>query len=289
MKYVILFSTLILSLILVTNYDLIFAEHMDLHHDDIEQHETMNENVQWNHHIPYKGMCGPGFTSLKEMCVLDDRCGPGIYAGKVCTMDGIAKQYLRPLHQKHAGISIDNIICAEGKHLIFKHHDATPACVNSSSVEKLEHRGWQTEKPAIACTMEYSPICGVDGITYGNMCSLSAQHMTIKYHGKCFTSKDADDETKYSTQELKSRKHKIDEKFLIFKQDYEDETINKEKHYQELLTLKEAQRQLYEDVSNHDFGDDELKEYNYWVRGVKKFPSQLDQEFNHIKEELELK
>ncbi len=56
-----------------------------------------------------------------------------------------------------------------------------------------------------------------------------------------------------------------------------------------MLTLKEAQRQLYEDVSNHDFGDDELKEYNYWVRGVKKFPSQLDQEFNHIKEELELK
>ncbi len=64
--------------------------------------------------------------------------------------------------------------------------------------------------------------------------------MAMKYHGECFTSKDADDETKYSIQELKSRKHKIDEKFLILKQDYEDETINKEKYYQELLTLKEA-------------------------------------------------
>ena len=75
-------------------------------------HDSMKVN---NHHMSHKGMCAPGFASLGGMCVLDDRCGPGAYPGKVCVMDGIMKQYLRPHLQKHAGISTDNIICAEGK------------------------------------------------------------------------------------------------------------------------------------------------------------------------------
>jgi len=119
------------------------------------------------------------------MCVLDDRCGPGAYAGRVCIMDGVMKQYLKPLHQKHAGISVDNIICAEGKHVMFKHHNAAPACINSDSVEKLKHRGWQTDKPALPCTLEYMPVCGMDGVSYGNMCALNAQHMAMKYDGEC--------------------------------------------------------------------------------------------------------
>ena len=108
----------------------------------MEQHGMMNENMMRQHHIPHNGMCAPGFASLNQMCVLDDRCGTGAYAGKVCMMDGMMKQYLRPHHQKYAGISVDNIICAEGKHLMFKNHDSSPACINSHSVEKLKHRGW---------------------------------------------------------------------------------------------------------------------------------------------------
>ncbi len=158
-----------------------------------EQHgmmkgNMMGENMMGNHHMAYKEMCGPGFASLDGMCVLDDRCGPGAYTGKVCIMDGMMKQYLRPLHQKHAGISVDNIICAEGKQVMFKHHDSAPACVNSTSIEKLQYRGWQTEKPVMACTMEYDPICGVDGVTYGNMCGLKTQHMAMSHHGECSVS-----------------------------------------------------------------------------------------------------
>jgi len=152
--------------------------------EQMGQHQMMN-NMLGNHHIPFKGMCAPGFASLGEICVLDDRCGPGAYPGRVCIMDGVMKQYLKPLHQKYAGISVDNIICAEGKEVMFKQHNASPACVNSDSIKKLKHRGWQTEKPVMACTLEWNPMCGMDGNTYGNPCNLRTEHMALKHQGEC--------------------------------------------------------------------------------------------------------
>ena len=188
MKQFLLIGVLILSVVLIVNYDPIFASHGSSHHDEsMKQHGMKDNMMMGHHHISHMGMCAPGFANLDGMCVLDDRCGPGAYPGKVCMMDGVMKEYLRPHHQKHAGISVDNIICAEGKHLMFKHHDATPACVNSDSVDKLKHRGWQTEKPPIACTMEYNPMCGMDNVTYGNPCMLQSQHMALKHSGQCMS------------------------------------------------------------------------------------------------------
>lgn len=37
----------------------------------------------------------------------------------------------------------------------------------------------------MACTMKHNPVCGMDGMTYGNMCSLNAQHMATRYNGAC--------------------------------------------------------------------------------------------------------
>jgi plastocyanin len=40
------------------------------------------------------------------------------------------------------------------------------------------------ENPTV-CTMDYTPVCGVDGTTYGNLCMLNASDIKLDYSGEC--------------------------------------------------------------------------------------------------------
>ena len=40
------------------------------------------------------------------------------------------------------------------------------------------------EKPTV-CTMQWEPMCGVDGETYGNSCMLNASNIELDYTGEC--------------------------------------------------------------------------------------------------------
>ena len=40
------------------------------------------------------------------------------------------------------------------------------------------------EKPTM-CTMDYVPVCGIDGKTYGNLCMLNVSDVKLDYEGEC--------------------------------------------------------------------------------------------------------
>ena len=93
-------------------------------------------------------------------------------------------------------------------------------------------------------------------------------------------------ENEFSAQNLISQNEEIEQEFMILKENYHNyKTLDREQYYQEMLALREEQLKLYEDVKNHKFGENELKEYNYWYRSTLKFPSNLSLELSEIEEE----
>jgi len=52
--------------------------------------------------------------------------------------------FLPPVKQMKMGLTVEEVLCNEGKELIFKSTDGSPKCVSMVAAEKLVERGWAT-------------------------------------------------------------------------------------------------------------------------------------------------
>ena len=93
-----------------------------------------------------------------------------------------------------------------------------------------------------------------------------------------FSSVNIDKNNEYTTQELNSRHTKILEEFRMLKSNHNDGTIKNEQYLQEVIKLRELELELYDDVRNHEFSEDEILESTGWYRGTMKFPSEIESE-----------
>ena len=86
----------------------------------------------------------------------------------------------------------------------------------------------------------------------------------------------------YTTQQLRDRYDQIHREFEVLKEELASGKVSEENYIFALESLAEHEVQLFKDVKEHTFERDEMIEYNFWHRGVMKFPTTLEQEVTKL-------
>ncbi|ELU01806.1 hypothetical protein CAPTEDRAFT_176237 [Capitella teleta] len=169
--------------------------------------------------IAHRGACEEVAVEAEECnlaCTFDFNpiCGnDGVTYGNMCGLTSQACLQRKPISIAHRGACEEVAVEAEECNLACT-FDFNPICGNDGVTYgnmcgltsqaclqrkpiSIAHRGAceevavEAEECNLACTFDFNPICGNDGVTYGNMCGLTSQAclqrkpISIAHRGAC--------------------------------------------------------------------------------------------------------
>ena len=102
---------------------------------------------------------------------------PGIYL-PVCGSNGVTYSNSCEARSAHAAVAYDGECVAPGT-------DGDPCTVDTDCALELvcESNACRVN----FCSFIYMPVCGIDGVTYGNACNARSAHVPVDYDGECGT------------------------------------------------------------------------------------------------------
>jgi hypothetical protein len=96
-----------------------------------------------------------------------------IFLSGCATVEAPAETPSEPPAERICG-GIAGLPCGEGEYC--RYEPGTCHIADGQGVCREQRR---------MCTMDYNPVCGCDGKTYGNACTAAASGVSINYKGEC--------------------------------------------------------------------------------------------------------